>query len=254
MEIVESTNAIQLEFEFYRSKQTQVNTGFLAKIINSIASIIGLAGGITFPQQQAVAATIEGVTKPIQDIATALSEQFEPMESLKKVKSVAFLPGIAVTLSNVAAYAAEVDNAGQTTTYSVRTYAAVIPSIISLSLDGDCHYPQYSDDPNSILRAAVTPANQSIEQLYKNDNIRRTFLAQLGSQKNKSDLVEACNSIKEDLRKYFGGFDVYAVSWAILASRENNFEDKTAARECLTTSEKKIMYDRLHFPKLFGET
>jgi hypothetical protein len=135
----------------------------------------------------------------------------------------------------------------------VRVYAAVIPSIISNRLDESCRYPQFSDDPNSILRAAVTPKNETIEQYYKNDNIRRTFFAQLGTQTSKSNLIEACNGIKEDLRTYFGGFDVYAISWAIFASRESNFADQVAARDCFTSTEKKIIYERLKLPKLFGQ-
>jgi hypothetical protein len=66
-------------------------------------------------------------------------------------------------------------------------------------------------------------------------------------------LIEACNALKEDLRRYFGGFDVYAISWAILASREANFADKIAARECLSSAEKKIIYERMKLSKLFGE-
>lgn len=253
IEIIANTNIVQLEFEFFKSKQTQIETGLIGKIAGALGSVFGFAGGITFPQSQAVSSVIEGLTKPIQDVATAISQRFEPIESLKKIKSVGFLPGIAIDFNNVAVYSAEVVNGNQIENYDVRTYAAVIPSIISNNLDGDCNFPKYSDDPNSILRAAVTK-NGTVEQIYKADSIRRTFLAQLGTQSTRADLVEACNSIKEDLRSYFGGFDTYAVFWSILASRENNFTDKVSARDCLTSSERKITYEKLRLPKLFGET
>lgn len=254
LEVIQNTNAIEIEFGFYRSKRTKVEAGFIGKIVGGIAAALSGGGAITFPQHAAVSAAVTAVTKPIEDVSMALSEQFEPMEELKKIKSFGFLRTPGISLNNVVSYSGEAMEGGNVASYEVRAYAAVIPSIISNSLDGECRYPKYSEDPNSILRAAVTPGNVSLEQYYKSDTVRRTFLAQLGRQGSRSDLIEACNALKEDVRRFFGGLDVYAVTWAAFAARETNFNNKADARDCLTRAEKKIMYEQLKFPKLFGET
>jgi len=64
-------------------------------------------------------------------------------------------------------------------------------------LDDACQYPRYSADPNSILKAAVTPSNVNVETYYKEDNLRRTYLGQLGRQAAKKDLIDACNAIHQ---------------------------------------------------------
>ena len=194
---------------------------------------------------------LDSVTKPIQDIGQILSDNFEPIESLTRIKSVGFIPNVTVSFNNVVSYSAEVPAGNQIELYEIKTYAAVIPSIVANRLDDACQYPRYSADPNSILRAAVTPSNVTVETFYKEDNLRRTYLSQLGRQASKEDLVDACNAIKEDVRRYFGGFDTYAISWALFAAREAQFKNREMARECFTSVERNIIYDKLKLPTLW---
>ena len=100
---------------------------------------------------------LDSVTKPIQDLGQILSDNFEPIESLTRIKSVGFIPNVTVSFNNVVSYSAEVPAGNQIELYEIKTYAAVIPSIVANRLDDACQYPRYSADPNSILRAAVTP-------------------------------------------------------------------------------------------------
>jgi hypothetical protein len=250
-EVIEATNVVEIEFQFYKSKQTQINIGLFRTILTSLASVLGTAGVVTFPAQAAPAAVFDAVTKPIQDIGQVLSENFEPIDSLTRIKSIGFIPNVTVSFANVAAYSAEVPSGNQIIPYEIKVYAAVIPSIVANRLDETCKFPQYSPDPNSILRAAVTPSNVTVETYYKEDNLRRTYLSQLGRQAARDDLVEACNAIKEDIRRYFGGFDAYAIAWALFASRETQFKDKKAARDCFTSVERDITYNKLKLPKLW---
>jgi hypothetical protein len=250
-EIIEPTNIVEIEFQFFKSKQTRIDTNVFKTILSGVSSVLGLSGVVTFPAQQAASAVLDSVTRPIQDIGQILSDNFEPIESLTRIKSVGFIPNVTVSFNNVVSYSAEVPAGNQIELYEIKTYAAVIPSIVANRLDDACQYPRYSADPNSILRAAVTPSNVTVETFYKEDNLRRTYLSQLGRQASKEDLIDACNAIKEDVRRYFGGFDTYAISWALFAAREAQFKNREMARECFTSVERNIIYDKLKLPTLW---
>lgn len=253
-EVIEPTNLVDVEFQFYKSKHPHVDPSIFRTILSELASVASLPGVVTFPPQQPPTAIVDAATKPIQDADHALSEHFEPIESLARVRSIGFIPNIKVSGNNVATYSAEVSIGGQNSLHEIRVYAAVIPSIVANRLDDKCRYPKYDPDPHSILRAAVTPTNVTVETFYKHDNLRRTYLNQLGRQAAREDLIEACNTIKQDVRRYFGGFDAYAIGWALFASREKQFRDKNAARDCFTSDEQEIIYKKLMLPVLWDPT
>src|SRR5262245_9101962 len=52
-EVIDATNVVEIEFQFFKSKQTQINTGLFRAILSSVASVLGTTGVVTFPAQAA---------------------------------------------------------------------------------------------------------------------------------------------------------------------------------------------------------